>query len=61
MTAPLPSNYDTYLGAIEMIRTSTGLPIEAMTEVEFMEACERTGYVHRSVIDMDAFEQAYRA
>lgn len=55
------SDYDTYLGAIELISQAIGLPVEPMTEVEFMQACERTGYVHRSLIDMDAFETAYRS
>lgn len=54
------NDYDTYLGAIQMMADRLGLPIDPMTEVEFMQACERTGYVHRSLIDMDAFEEAYR-
>jgi hypothetical protein len=55
-----PSDYDTYVGAHELISTAIGIRVEPMTEVEFMEACARTGYVHRSVIDMDAFEEAYQ-
>lgn len=55
------SDYETYLGALELISQSLALPIEPMTEVEFLQACERSGYVHRSLIDMDAFEQAYRS
>lgn len=55
----IPNNYDTYLGAIQLIASSTGLPIEPMSEVQFMEACEHAGYVHTSLIDMDAFEAAF--
>jgi len=57
----IPSDYDTYIGALEMISSAIGVRVEPMTEVQFMEACERTGYVHRSLIDMDAFESAYRS
>jgi hypothetical protein len=53
------SNYDIYLRSIEQIRQSMSLPIVAMTREEFVRAQIESDFVHRSVIDMDAFETAF--
>lgn len=52
-------NYDIYLRSIHEIAKSMSLPIVPMTRAEFVRAQIEADYVHRSVIDMDAFEAAF--
>lgn len=59
------NSYDIYLNAIQAIARTMSLPIKAMTPEEFtahVAAAERQEpRVFSSLIDMDAFETAYRA
>jgi hypothetical protein len=57
---PLNDNYAAYLGAMQLVSDSIGYPFPVMTEVQFRQACEDDGYVHTSLIDMDAFEAAFQ-
>lgn len=52
-------NYDIYLRSILEIGKSMSLPIVPMTREEFVRAQIEADFVHRSVIDMDAFESAF--
>lgn len=58
------SNYDIYRNAIEAISRSMSLPIPAMTPEQFtahVATVERNEpATFSSLIDMDAFETAYR-
>lgn len=58
---PLNDNYAAYVGAMRLTSAACGFECPIMTEVEFEMACEDEGYVHTSLISMDAFESAYRS
>lgn len=58
---PLTDDYAAYLGAMRMTSELVGFEYPLMTESQFRQACEDSGYVFTSVIEMDAFEQAYRS
>lgn len=54
------TNYDIYVRSILEIGKSLSLPIVPMTRAEFVRAQIESDFVHTSLIDMDAFEAAFK-
>jgi hypothetical protein len=52
-------NYEIYVRSIHEMAKSLSLPIVPMTAEEFARAQIESDFIHRSVIDMDAFEAAF--